>query len=85
MTTLSENVSQLARKIAKDQIAQDISNNAKFATKDSVSVPVVIEELIDFWNGYKSDSLDYRDYLSVTATKVQQAILDFGSGYQGVS
>ena len=35
-TTMSGGVVALARKIAQDQIAQDIKNNEKFATKDEL-------------------------------------------------
>lgn len=35
-TTMSNGVAALARQIAQDQIAQDIKNNAKFATKDEL-------------------------------------------------
>ncbi len=36
-TTMSEEVAALARKVAADQIAQDIDNNAKFSLKTDMS------------------------------------------------
>lgn len=85
MATFSGNVAALARKIAADQIAQEIEANGKFATKDQVNSPVVLQEIIALYNGYKSESLDYRDYLTLPVTDISQAVLDFGNGYLGAT
>ena len=36
MATLEQRISDLARKVAQDQIKQDIENNEKFVHKDEI-------------------------------------------------
>lgn len=85
MATLSDGVEALARYVALDQITQDIKNNQTFAKKSEIQTPVIIQELLDLYNGYTGQSLDYRDYLDETVTTIQQSLIDFGNGYMGVT
>lgn len=85
MATLSGGVEALARYVALDQITQDIKNNETFAKKSEIQIPVIIQELLDLYNGYTGQSLDYRDYLDETVTTIQQSLIDFGNGYTGVT
>ena len=57
-TTMSGGVVALARKIAQDQIAQDIENNGKFALKTDLPATEIIQQLIAFYNGYEGTSRD---------------------------
>ena len=77
MSDYSDIVQNLAREIAKDQIAQDIANVEKFATKKELSEigngeakAVAIRQLIALYNGYMGTSLDFRDYLNTSADEL---------------
>jgi hypothetical protein len=80
-TTMSDGVAALARKIAADQIAQDIDNNAKFALKADFPTTELIEQLIAFYNGYTGDTLDYRDYLDNSTSSALDSFYSFGDAY----
>lgn len=45
----------------------------------------MIEQLVELWNEYFDDNLDYRDYLSVAQSATLDAFYDFGRGYEGVT
>lgn len=83
--TMEANVTALARRIALDQVEQDIKNHEDFATKAEATgeVAVAVEQLIAFVNGYNGTSLDYRNYLPSTEAAVTQAWQNFGIGYLG--
>ena len=83
--TMEAKVTALARRVALDQIEQDIKNNATFATKTEATgeVTVAVEQLIAFVNGYNGTSLDYRNYLPSTEAEVKKAWYDLGTGYLG--
>lgn len=83
-TNLAQGVADLARKIALDQIAQDIENNGKFALKGDVASTEIIQQMIGFCNGYNGTSLDYRDYLTNSANDALTAFYAFGKAYKGV-
>lgn len=80
-TTMSGGVVALARKIAQDQIAQDIENNGKFALKTDLPATELIQQLIAFYNGYEGTALDYRDYLGNTTSDALNAFYSFGEAY----
>lgn len=80
-STMSGGVVALARKIAQDQIAQDIVNNGKFALKTDLPATELIQQLIAFYNGYEGAALDYRDYLGNTTSDALNAFYSFGEAY----
>lgn len=86
---LSGNVAEALRQVAKDQIAQDIENASKFATKTELTeksrVTVAVEQLIALYNGYNGTNLDYRNYLDSLSVDVEKALYAFSEGYTGVS
>lgn len=85
--TMAAEIKALSRRIAADQIEQDINNAAKFALKTEVSSgdahAVAVQQLIGFYNGYQGTQLDYRDYLTLTEDQVVTAWYAFGTAYQG--
>lgn len=85
--TMEANVTALARRIAIDQVEQDIKNYEKFALKSEVSSgdahAVAVQQMIGFYNGYTNGTLDYRDYLTLSQDQVQTAWYDFGTAYLG--
>lgn len=83
--TMEANVTALARRIALDQVEQDIKNHEDFATKADANgqTAVAVEQLIAFVNGYNGTSLDYRNYLPSTEAAVTKAWQDLGTGYLG--
>ena len=83
--TMESKVTALSRRIALDQIEQDIKNNETFATKAEASgeVAVAVQQLIAFVNGYNGTSLDYRNYLPSTETAVTKAWQNLAVGYLG--
>lgn len=83
--TMSDQVASLARKVAQDQIAQDIDNNSKFAAKADVPATEMLQQLIAFYNGYSGATLDYRSFLGQSAQAVLDAFYEFGRGYEGGS
>lgn len=91
-TDLSQSVAAALRQVALDQIAQDMDNNAKFATKAELEAvgggnpgTVLIEQVIAFYNGYNGTSLDYRDYLDQQISDAENAFYSLGSAYNGVT
>lgn len=40
-------------------------------------------QMIDFYNGYTGESLDYRDYLDHNSTDLLASFYGFGEAYQG--
>lgn len=89
--TLSELVAEGFRKVAMDQIAQDITNAQTFVSRaemergDVSRLPVAIEQIINLYNGYSGTSLDYRDYLDTTATQAEDALYALCNAYNGTS
>lgn len=90
MSDYSDSVQKLAREIAKDQIAQDIANSEKFATKKELSEigngeakVVAVQQLIAFYNGYMGTNLDYRDYLDSSSDEIVDALYAFANRYTG--
>ena len=88
--TMDAEIAAGFRKVAQDQIAQDIENHQIFALKteidgDSANHAVLVEQLIAFYNGYKGTALDYRDYLNAVEDELTTALYAFGNGYLGVS
>lgn len=85
--TMEAKVTALARRIALDQVEQDIKNHEEFALKTEVSSgdahAVAVQQLIGFYNGCTDGTLDYRDYLTLTDDQVQTAWYDFGTAYLG--
>ncbi len=87
--TLSELVAEGFRKVAMDQIAQDITNAQTYATKAEIGggegsrLSVAIEQIINLYNGYSGTSLDYRDYLDTTATQAEDALYALCNAYNG--
>lgn len=90
--TFSENIAAALRQIAQDQIEQDLTNQLTFATKEEISnlgggseTAVAIEQMIKFYNGYMSTSLDYRDYLDLSADDILNLIYAFCNSYSGAT
>ena len=53
--------------------------------QSSNDLAVAIEQTISFYNGYKKQSLDYRDYLTNDNDSTLAAIYGIGNGYKGVT
>lgn len=51
--------------------------------QSSNDLAVAIEQTIGFYNGYKKQSLDYRDYLANDDSTTLNAIYGLGNGYTG--
>ena len=90
--TFSENIAAALRQIALDQIAQDLEIQQTYATKDELNnvgggseTAVAIYQMISFYNGYMSTSLDYRDYLNLSANDVLDSIYAFCNSYSGAT
>lgn len=90
--TFSENIAAALRQIALDQIAQDLEIQQTYATKDELNnvgggseTVVAIDQMISFYNGYMSTSLDYRDYLNLSANDVLNSIYAFCNSYSGAT
>lgn len=90
--TFSENIAAALRQIALDQIAQDLEIQQTYATKDELNnlgggneTAVAIEQMIKFYNGYMATSLDYRDYLNLSANDVLNSIYAFCNSYSGAT
>lgn len=90
--TFSENIAAALRQIALDQIAQDLEIQQTYATKDELNnlgggneTAVAIEQMIKFYNGYVATSLDYRDYLNLSANDVLNSIYAFCNSYSGAT
>ena len=90
--TFSENIAAALRQIALDQIAQDLEIQQTYATKDELNnvgggseTPVAIEQMVKFYNGYMATSLDYRDYLNLSANDVLNSIYAFCNSYSGAT
>ena len=90
--TFSENIAAALRQIALDQIAQDLESQQTYATKDELNnvgggseTAVAIDQMIGFYNGYMSTSLDYRDYLNLSANDVLNSIYAFCNSYSGAT
>lgn len=90
--TFSENIAAALRQIALDQIAQDLENQNTYATKDELNnvggggeTAVAIDQMVKFYNGYMSTSLDYRDYLNLSANDVLNSIYAFCNSYSGAT
>ena len=90
--TFSENIAAALRQIALDQIAQDLDIQQTYATKDELNnvgggseTAVAIDQMVSFYNGYMSTSLDYRDYLNLSANDVLNSIYAFCNSYSGAT
>ena len=89
--TFSENIAAALRQIALDQIAQDLEIQQTYATKDDLNnlgggeTAVAIEQMVKFYNGYMATSLDYRDYLNLSANDVLNSIYAFCNSYSGAT
>lgn len=91
--TFSENIAAALRQIALDQIAQDLEIQQTYATKDELNnlggggseTAVAIEQMVKFYNGYMATSLDYRDYLNLSANDVLNSIYAFCNSYSGAT
>lgn len=90
--TFSENIAAALRQIALDQIAQDLEIQQTYATKDELNnvgggseTAVAIDQMISFYNGYMATSLDYRDYLNLSANDVLNSIYAFCNSYSGAT
>lgn len=83
--TMDASVRAAFRQVAVDQLAQDLDFNEKLkAISGSGDAHVVaVQQLIGFYNGYKGESLDYRDYLTLTDAEVSAAWYAFGTAYLG--
>ena len=46
---------------------------------------VAIEQMVKFYNGYMATSLDYRDYLNLSANDVLNSIYAFCNSYSGAT
>ena len=55
------------------------------SNQSSNDLVVAIEQTIGFYNGYKKQSLDYRDYLTNDDSSTLTAIYGIGNGYRGVT
>lgn len=89
-TNLSDSVAAALRQVALDQIAQDIDNAAKYATKAELETAgggnkatVLIQQIIAFYNGFNGTNLDYRDYLDQSTTDAENAFYALGTAYNG--
>lgn len=90
--TFSQNIAAALRQIALDQIAQDLDIQQTYATKDELNnvgggseTAVAIDQMISFYNGYMATSLDYRDYLNLSANDVLNSIYAFCNSYSGAT
>lgn len=90
--TFSENIAAALRQIALDQIAQDLEIQQTYATKDELNnlgggseTAVAIDQMVSFYNGYMATSLDYRDYLNLSANDVLNSIYAFCNSYSGAT
>lgn len=90
--TFSENIAAALRQIALDQIAQDLEIQQTYATKGELNnlgggseTAVAIEQMVKFYNGYMATSLDYRDYLNLSANDVLNSIYAFCNSYSGAT
>lgn len=90
--TFSENIAAALRQIALDQIAQDLEIQQTYVTKDELNnlgggseTAVAIEQMVKFYNGYMATSLDYRDYLNLSANDVLNSIYAFCNSYSGAT
>lgn len=90
--TFSQNIAAALRQIALDQIAQDLEIQQTYATKDELNnvgggseTAVAIDQMISFYNGYMSTSLDYRDYLNLSGNDVLNSIYAFCNSYSGAT
>ena len=85
--TMEGQIKALSRRIALDQVEQDIKNHEEFALKSEVSSgdarAVAVQQLIGFYNGCTDGTLDYRDYLTLSEDQVATAWYDFGTAYLG--
>ena len=53
--------------------------------QSSNDLVVEIQQTIGFYNGYKTQSLDYRNYLTNDHDSTLAAIYGIGNGYRGVT
>ena len=84
MATMKDRIEALSRRVALDQIEQDIKFNERInSISGGDAHAVAVQQLIGFYNGYKGESLDYRDYLTLTDAEVLAAWYAFGTAYLG--
>lgn len=74
-THVSADVTDLAETYATKE---DLKNSSAGADATQMC-----EQLIVFYNGYKGESLDYRDYLDNSSGELLEALYAFGDGYKG--